>query len=112
MATLILKTNPKVRSLLGQESITEVAGTVQGTSYFVGVEGGLWHLANCLKTRSTVLFARCDLFDKTGRRVMRDTQDMQVNWLHDEYDVSRILPTLVVDEIIAGVRDINSGDCV
>lgn len=111
MANSILKTNPKVRSLVGQQSITEAARTIQRASYFVGVDGGLWHIANCLKTPSTVLFARCDLFDKTGRRVMRDTEDMQVNWLHDEYDVSKISPALVVEEIIAGVRDINSGDC-
>ena len=95
-ASEITKSEPHVRSTVGQLSLAEVIAEISRCQVFIGADGGLWHIACSIPTPSVVLFADCQMFDKSGTRVTRETKDMVCEVLYDDADVSNIPPATVI----------------
>lgn len=97
LASQICSRFPQVHSTVGLLSLQDVANWIARTQYFIGADGGLWHIACSISIPTVVLFADCELFDDAGNRVTRETEDMECEPLYHEAEVSQISPTDVLD---------------
>ena len=79
-----------VRSTVGKCSLSEAVGEIANAQFFIGADGGLWHLACAIPVPSVVLFADCQMFDADGSRVTRETHDILCETLYDDECVSSI----------------------
>lgn len=95
-ASKILNKQPSVRSTVGFLSLKEVCMEVAKAKIFIGVDGGLWHIACAIPIPTVVLFADCQIFDEDGNRVTRETKDMLCETLYDEVRVANIEAKQVV----------------
>lgn len=86
---------PAITSSVGN-SLDEVSSEIANTSFFLGADGGLWHIACALSRPTVALFADCEIFDSKGSRVFRDTHDMVCEPLYDDNAVSNIRPEEIV----------------
>ena len=87
---------PNITSSVGNR-LDEVSSEIANTPFFMGADGGLWHMACALDRPTVALFADCEIFDADGGRVMRDTRDMVCEILYDDNEVSNIRPEDVVE---------------
>lgn len=97
LATKICARFPQVHSTVGLLSLKDAAGWIAKAQYFIGSDGGLWHIACSIPVPTVVLFADCELFDGKGYRVTRETEDMECEPLYHEIEVSQISPADVLD---------------
>lgn len=81
---------PLVRSSVGKLPLREVISEISRSRFFIGADGGLWHIACSIPIPTIVLFADCQIFDEDGNRVTRETNDMLCETLYDENVVSNI----------------------
>lgn len=88
---------PLVRSSVGKLSLREVVSEISRSKFFIGADGGLWHIACAIPIPTVVLFADCHMFDKEGNRVTRETKDMICETLYDDVQVSSIDSSEVVE---------------
>lgn len=96
-ATQICASFPQVHSTVGLLSLKDVPSWIARAHYFIGSDGGLWHIAGSIPVPTVVLFADCELYDDDGRRVTRETEDMECEPLYHEAAVSQISPADVLD---------------
>jgi hypothetical protein len=87
---------PEVRSLVGEITLTQTLKEIETARVFLGCDGGLWHCATALGKPSVVLFSDCQLFDERGRRVTRETTDIETETLYASSEVSSIPSSEVV----------------
>ena len=87
---------PNITSSVGNR-LDEVSSEIANTPFFMGADGGLWHMACALDRPTVALFADCEIFDIDGVRVMRDTRDLVCETLYDDCEVSNIRPEDVVE---------------
>jgi len=88
-----------VTSHVGQLGLMETACIIKNSRLFVGCDGGLWHIACALEVPSVVLFADVSIFDNHGHRCLRGTDDMDVDALYSEFEVSTIDPLLIAGRV-------------
>jgi len=96
LASQICSQFPQVHSTVGALSLRDVPSWIARARYFIGSDGGLWHVACSIPVPTVVLFADCELFDDTGDRVTRETEDMECEPLYHEAEVSQISPADVL----------------
>ena len=89
---------PSVVNLVGSTSLEEVAHVLAGARGVVCCDGGLWHIASAFGVPSVCLFAACDLFDKLGKRVTRETADMNCYPIYATNSVSQIDPKMITEK--------------
>ncbi len=94
---------PNVTSSVGNR-LVEVSSEIANTPFFMGADGGLWHIACALDRPTVALFADCEIFDADGNRVLRDTTDMVCETLYDHAEVSNIEPGDVVEAFFRLVK--------
>ena len=92
----LIRRFPSITSSVGN-GLDEVSSEIANTPFFMGADGGLWHMACALNRPTVALFADCEIFDNKGVRVMRDTQDMLCETLYDDKEVSNIKPQDIVE---------------
>lgn len=97
LASQICSQFPQVHSTVGVISLRDVVGWIVKAQYFIGSDGGLWHIACSIPVPTVVLFADCELFDSAGNRVTRETEDMECEPLYHEAEVSQISPADVLE---------------
>jgi ADP-heptose:LPS heptosyltransferase len=95
----ICRKEPLVRSTVGSLSLLDAVGEIAKARIFIGADGGLWHIACAIPIPSVVLFADCQIFDASGNRVTRETQDMICESLYDDYQVSNISQDAIIESI-------------
>lgn len=88
---------PSIRSSVGELSLREVVSEISRSKFFIGADGGLWHIACAIPIPTVALFADCQMFDEDGNRVTRETKDMICEALYDDVQVSNIDPIKVVE---------------
>ena len=81
---------PLVRSSVGKLPLRDVITEISRSKFFIGADGGLWHIACAIPVPTIVLFADCEIFDEDGNRVTRETKDMLCETLYDEVRMSNI----------------------
>jgi len=99
-AKLIGKKNTTVKNFVGKKNLTETIDELSKYEFFIGADGGLWHIACGLDIPSVVLFADCELFDGLGKRVYRDTSDMRVRKIYDPITVKNIKSEDILDQFL------------
>lgn len=97
VASQICSRFPQVHSTVGLLSLKDVASWIARAQYFIGADGGLWHIACSIPIPTVVLFADCELFDDSGNRVTRESEDMECETLYHHTEVSWISPYDVLD---------------
>lgn len=90
---------PSITSSIGNR-LDEVSSEIANTPFFMGADGGLWHMACALDRPTVALFADCEIFNADNYRVMRDTLDMECETLYDDIEVSNIEPIKVVEAFV------------
>ena len=95
---------PQVCSYVGRLSLLETAACIAGSRFFIGADGGLWHIACALGIPSLVLFADCALYDESGRLHDRSTRDTKALSLYAETKVSEISPEQIVKSCLAAIN--------
>ena len=95
---------PQVCSFVGRLSLLETATCIAGSRFFIGADGGLWHIACALGVPSLVLFADCTLYDESGRLHDRCTSDTKATSLYAETKVSDISPGQIVDGFLTAIN--------
>ena len=88
---------PLVRSSVGKLPLREVISEISRSKFFIGADGGLWHIACAIPMPTVVLFADCQIFDEDGNRVTRETKDMICEILYDDVKVSNIPSSHVIE---------------
>jgi ADP-heptose:LPS heptosyltransferase len=96
-AKMIEEKFPLIRSSVGKLSLREVILEVSRSKFFIGADGGLWHIACAIPIPTVVLFADCKIFDEDGNRVTRETKDMLCETLYDDVAVSNIEAHQVIE---------------
>jgi len=96
-AKMIEEKFPLIRSSVGKLSLREVILEVSRSKFFIGADGGLWHIACAIPIPTVVLFADCKIFDEDGNRVTRETKDMLCETLYDDIAVSNIEANQVIE---------------
>ena len=96
-ASEILEMESSVRTTVGALSLSEVVAEIAKAKFFIGADGGLWHIACAIPIPTVVLFADCQIFDEKGNRVMRETKDMICETLYDDVHVSNIPASQVIE---------------
>jgi ADP-heptose:LPS heptosyltransferase len=105
-AELIERDFPRVHNFLGRLTLKETAEIISKLDLFVAADGGLWHIACALGKPSVSLFSGVFIFDSNGKRILRDTKDIDCVGLHDERAVSNIDSQVVVQAIQKQVKKI------
>jgi hypothetical protein len=95
---------PQVNSLVGKQTLDEVVLSIKECDFFVGSDGGLWHIANALGKPSIVLFANKHLFDERQCRVNLTTKDINARALYHSEAVSGISPQDIAKNLLALMR--------
>lgn len=95
---------PQVRSFVGRLSLLETAACIARGQFFIGADGGLWHIACSLGVPNLVLFADCALYDELGQLHDRSTSDTKALSLYAETKVSEISPEQIVKSCLAGIN--------
>ena len=95
-ASEILREHPNVHDFVGKCSLVETVGIIEGSSYVLAADGGLWHIGAALSKPSVSLFADCKLFDESGNAVSRSTKDIPSVVLITKSQVSEISPSEVL----------------
>jgi len=93
---ILIKKYPGITSSVGNR-LDEVTSEIANTTFFIGADGGLWHIACAVNRPTVALFADCEIFDEAGKRVMRDTADLMCETLYDPTEVSNIDPHAIVE---------------
>lgn len=88
-----------VTNLVGKTTITEVVNIIGNAQFFLGCDGGLWHIANSAGTPSVALFADCQIFGVNGDRVTREPPDAILRVLYADSNVNEIPPETVVSAV-------------
>ncbi|MDA8631875.1 hypothetical protein N9L29_04170 [Litoricolaceae bacterium] len=96
-AQKIEKKFPLIRSSVGKLSLREVVSEISRSKFFIGADGGLWHIACAIPMPTVALFADCQIFDEDGNRVTRETEDMICETLYDDVQVSNIDPSDIAE---------------
>lgn len=97
MADRIRTQFPEVESTVGLLSLQRVTVQISLCRYFIGADGGLWHIASAIPIPTVVLFADCAIVDDSGLIVTRETTDMVCETLYHEREVSQIPPEEILD---------------
>ena len=97
MADRIRTQFPEVESTVGLLSLQNVIAQISVCLYFIGADGGLWHIASAIPIPTVVLFADCAIVDDSGLSVTRETADMVCETLYHEREVSQIPPEEILD---------------
>lgn len=105
-ASFIADQAPRVQNYVGKLSLNETAEIISDLDCFVAADGGLWHIACALDKPSVTLFSGVFIYDHDGKRVLRDTGDIDCIAFHDEHAVSNIEVSLVVSAIKQQIRKI------
>jgi len=87
---------PQVNDFVGKCSLNQTASLIQQSNLIIAADGGLWHIACALDKPSVVLFADTMLFDQTGLRVTRETQDICCEALYADKSVAEIKPEKIL----------------
>ena len=87
---------PQVNDFVGKCSLNQTASLIQQSNLIIVADGGLWHIACALDKPSVVLFADTMLFDQTGLRVTRETQDICCEALYADKSVAEIKPEKIL----------------
>ena len=80
----------EIENTVGKLSLIEVVQEIAHSDFFIGADGGLWHIACAVGTPSVVMFADCQIFDGEGRRVTRETADIHCETLYHSCSVENI----------------------
>ena len=99
-ANLIEKKNTAVKNFVAKKNLTETITELSKYEFFIGADGGLWHIACGLDIPSVVLFADCEIFNETGKRVLRDTHSLVTKSLYDQITVKNIAVSSVISAFI------------
>jgi len=99
-ANLIERKNATVKNFVGKKNLTETINELSKYEFFIGADGGLWHIACGLDIPSVVLFADCEIFNETGKRVLRDTHSLVTKSLYDQITVKNITVSSVISAFI------------
>jgi hypothetical protein len=102
-ADKIVQQFPQMCSFVGWLSLLETAACIASSRFFIGADGGLWHIACALGTPSLVLFADCALYDESGLFHDRTTVDTKALGLYAETRVSEISPEQIVEGFFTAV---------
>ncbi|MDB2411904.1 hypothetical protein N9W31_00470 [Litoricolaceae bacterium] len=111
LATEIQTLLPDIQSFVGRSTLPDVIKLIDGADVFVGADGGLWHIACALSKPSVVLFADCQIFDRKGRRITRETTDIFCESLYDVADVSNIHSASVIEAFRRLHSKLTEQDC-
>lgn len=90
---------PTAVNFVGKLSLKQTMCELKGCDFFVGADGGLWHISSALGLPSVCLFADCELFDEQRDRVLRNTSDQQCVTLYADVAVEQIDPSDVLKAI-------------
>lgn len=104
----LMRLFPSITSSVGNR-LEEVSSEIANTPFFMGADGGLWHMACALDRATVALFADCEIFDADGHRVMRDTSEMVCEALYDDDEVSNIKAEDVVEAFFRLRRRVDIG---
>jgi len=91
-------------SFVGKCTLSQTASLIQQSDLVIAADGGLWHLACALNKPSVVLFANTEIFDESGARVTRETQDICCEVLYADKNVSEIKS----DEVLSALKHLVS----
>jgi hypothetical protein len=95
---------PLVKSWVGKQTLREAVSSIKECDFFVGSDGGLWHIANALGTPSVVLFANKHLFDQRQCRVDLTTTDINARAIYHPESVSAISPEDIAKAFLTLMR--------
>lgn len=88
-----------VDDFVGKLSLKETVSIIASGSFYVGADGGLWHVANALQIPSVVLFAACDIFSVNGERQYRDDDQGIAEVIYAYEDVDEIGVAELADKV-------------
>lgn len=91
-----------IENTVGKLTLREVVREIANCDFFIGADGGLWHIACAVGTPSVVMFADCQIFDSEGKRVTRETADIVCQTLYHSSAVENI-PS---EEIVVAFRQL------
>ena len=105
-AKSLSKRYPSCTSYVGTCTLPEVVMIISECDFFIGADGGLWHIASALNKPTIVLFADCQLFDESLDAVSRITRDLVCIALNDPVNVSAISPETVLAAVSRLTNDV------
>ena len=89
----------RIINLIGKTSLDELIDTLRSSAFYVGADGGTWHISSALGLPSVVLFADCQLFDESGNRLGRESPGQLCTGLHAEENVNEIRPERIASAL-------------
>ncbi len=98
-ARILVGRFPSCISYVGSCTLPEVVDVISECDFFVGADGGLWHIASGLNKPSVVLFADCQLFDESLGAVSRITRDLVCVDISHPVEVSAISPKAILKAV-------------
>ena len=98
----------KVKDLRGKTTLRETAALLSNAALFIGMEGGIVHLARAVNTRSVVIYTHYTLPEETGyveNVNLRRTDNYYPCWNRKKCDECRvsaenITTEMVIDEVL------------
>jgi ADP-heptose:LPS heptosyltransferase len=96
-ADTIKRTCPRTINYVGKYTLIKTVKIIEGASYLLAADGGLWHIGAALAKPSVALFADCQLFDRNGAAVTRSTPDISAVTLSAKEKVSEIDPKAILE---------------